>query len=121
MKNIALLLILFSTIASFAQHKKRSPEEKAVYYTREMASELQLDSAAIAAVYPIHLQVSRAFDSLYAANPDKESSRKVAVEIFKNRNKQLKAVLTTIQYLKFDDIQREKMEKRRKEKESAGE
>lgn len=82
-----------------------------------MVKELSLDSAATTKVYEINLKVSQQFDSLYATKPDKDDARKGAFEIYKSRNTALKEVLSKQQYLMFDDIQREKREKKKLEKE----
>jgi hypothetical protein len=102
---------------AFAQnYKKRTPEEKAHYYTDEMVKELSLDSLTSAKVYEINLQVSLQFDSLYATKPDKDDARFGAVAIFKRRDMELRKVLSNQQFLMFDDIQREKREKKKQEK-----
>lgn len=96
--------------------KQRSPEDRARYYTRQMAEQLALDDSAILKVYRINLEVSHRFDSLYELKDDYER-RKGAAMIYKFRNEQYQKVLTNKQYLMFDDLEREKRERKEKEKE----
>lgn len=118
MKKINLLLILaFSFTLTFAQnYKKRTPEEKANYYTQQMVEELKLDSTTTAKVYEINLVVSKQLDSAFAAHTEKESMKKVYYTVFKNRDAEFKKVLSKTQFLMYDDIQREKREKKQQEK-----
>jgi hypothetical protein len=103
---------------SFAQnYKKRTAEEKARYYTDEMVKELSLDSSISSKVFEINLLVSKQFDSLYATKPEKDDARQGAIAIYRKRDMALRTVLSTQQFLMFDDIQREKREKKKLEKE----
>jgi hypothetical protein len=109
---------MFCLQLTFAQqYKKRSPEEKARFYTDEMVKELNLDSLTSGKVYLINLAVSKQFDSLYASKPEKDDARKGAIAIYKKRDAELRNILSTQQFLMFDDIQREKREKKKLEKE----
>ena len=67
-------------------------------------------------LFEINLLVSLQFDSLYATKPDKDQARQGAISIYKKRDASLRQVLSTQQFLMFDDIQREKREKKRLEK-----
>jgi hypothetical protein len=118
MKKINLLFVgLHLTLFTFSQeYKRRTPEEKAKKFTSEMASEITLEKVQEESIYLINLQVSKRFDSLYATKPDKELSRKCSREIFKSRDLEFRKILTTAQFLQYDDIQREKYEKKVKEK-----
>lgn len=120
MKKYNLLLFLFiSTNSLFSQkYKKRTAEEKAKYYTDEMAKELSLDSITSSKVYEVNLIVSKRFDTLYAGSPDKDEVRIKAIQIYKQRDSSLKVILSKKEFLMFDDIQREKREKKKKEKEA---
>ncbi len=112
-----IALMLCSTFCFSQNYTKRTPEEKARFYTDEMIKELNLDSTTSLKVFDINLLVSQQFDSLYATKPEKEEARKGAIAIYRNRDLQLRKVLTTPQFLMFDDIQREKREKKRLERE----
>jgi len=81
-----------------------------------MVKDLQLDSSMASKVFEINLLVSLQFDSLYATKPDKDQARQGAISIYKKRDASLRQVLSTQQFLMFDDIQREKREKKRLEK-----
>ncbi len=83
-------------------YQRRSAEEKARFYTNEMATSISLDSLQVSQVYDINLQVSKRFDSLYAGKPEKE-----------DRDAAYRKILSPLQFLKFDDIQREKRERKR--------
>jgi hypothetical protein len=120
-KNQRLLFIyfiLFSIHLHGQSFKKRSPEEKARFYTDEMVREINVTPEQEPQVFSINLDVSKQFDSLYATQPDKNTARLTAIEIYKKRDMAFRKVLTTKQFLLFDDLQRDKLEKRRKEKES---
>ncbi len=110
----ALWLCTQSLIAQ--PYKKRTPEEKARFYTDEMVKDLQLDSLSAVKVFEINLLVSKQFDSLYAGEPDATQSRAGAIAIYRQRDAALRQVLSKQQFLQFDDLQREKREKRKKEK-----
>jgi hypothetical protein len=118
MKIISLLLIILHlSVLSFSQtYKRKTPEEKARKYTLEMAEEIKLEKEQEEKIYLINLEVSKRFDSLYASKPEKDLLRKESREIFKQRDLEFRKVLNTEQFLRFDDIQREKYEKKQKEK-----
>lgn len=118
MKKISLLLILsFSVYSAFNQsYKKRTPEEKATYYTKQMVDDLKLDSSTTKKVYEINLVVSQQLDSAFAAHTEKESMKKVYYTVFKKRDEEYRKVLTKRQFLEYDDLQRERREAKQKEK-----
>ena len=118
MKKIILLLILsFSVYSAFNQsYKKRTPEEKATYYTKQMVDDLKLDSSTTKKVYEINLVVSQQLDSAFAAHTEKEAMKKVYYTVFKKRDEEYRKVLTKRQFLEYDDLQRERREAKQKEK-----
>ena len=118
MKKISLLLILsFSVYSAFNQsYKKRTPEEKATYYTKQMVDDLKLDSSTTKKVYEINLVVSQQLDSAFAAHTEKEAMKKVYYTVFKKRDEEYRKVLTKRQFLEYDDLQRERREAKQKEK-----
>jgi len=118
MKKIILLLILsFSVYSAFNQsYKKRTPEEKATYYTKQMVDDLKLDSSTTKKVYEINLVVSKQLDSAFAAHTEKEAMKKVYYTVFKKRDEEYRKVLTKRQFLEYDDMQRERREAKQKEK-----
>lgn len=123
MKRISIVLLIQVAVAMYGSHtvqaqswKNRSAEDKARYYTKQMAEDLSLDDSVIIKVYQINLEVSKKFDSLYAKKNNPES-RKGAALIYQFRNEAYRDVLSTKQYLKFEDMERERREKRKKEQE----
>ena len=118
MKLISLLLIVLhlSLLSYSQQYKRKTPEEKARKYTTEMATEIELSKEQEEKVYLINLNVSKQFDSLYASKPEQDVLRKNTIEILKRRDAEFRNILSNEQYLRFDDIQREKREKKLKEK-----
>ena len=116
-KTSLLLVILHLSVMVFSQeYKRRTPEEKAKKYTAEMATEIHLEKEQEAQIYLINVSVSTRFDSLYASKPEKDLLKKVTIELLRNRDAEFRKILTTEQFLRFDDIQREKREKKLKEK-----
>jgi hypothetical protein len=118
MKKISLLLIIsFTLYTSFSQsYKKRTPEEKATYYTKQMVDDLKLDSSTTEKVYQINLIVSQQLDSAFAAHTEKEAMKRVYYTVFKKRDEEYRKVLTKRQFLEYDDLQRERREAKQKEK-----
>ena len=116
-KTSLLLVILHLSVMVFSQeYKRKTPEEKAKKYTAEMAAEIHLEKDPEAQIYLINVSVSTRFDSLYASKPEKDVLKKVTIELLRNRDAEFRKILTTEQFLRFDDIQREKREKKLKEK-----
>jgi Na+-transporting methylmalonyl-CoA/oxaloacetate decarboxylase gamma subunit len=116
-KTSLLLVILHLSVMVFSQeYKRKTPEEKAKKYTAEMAAEIHLENEQEAKIYLINVSVSTRFDSLYASKPEKDVLKKVTIELLRNRDTEFRKILTTEQFLRFDDIQREKREKKLKEK-----
>lgn len=118
MKKINLIQVLmFCAMLVFGQtYKRKTPEEKALRYTIEMKNDIQLDSIQTEKIYLINLEVSKLFDSMYASKPEKDVQKRVTIEILKNRDIEFRKILSTTQFLKFDDIQRERREQKLKAK-----
>ncbi|HOZ51109.1 MAG TPA: hypothetical protein PLU17_04585 [Chitinophagaceae bacterium] len=118
MKVISLLLIILHlSLFTFSQsYTKKTPEEKAKKYTAEMAAIIQLEKEQEEKIYLINVQVSKQFDSLYASKPEKDILRSSTISILKDRDIEYRKVLSNEQFLRFDDVQREKREKKYKEK-----
>ncbi|MEZ5046503.1 MAG: hypothetical protein R2831_05875 [Chitinophagaceae bacterium] len=119
MKKIIIpTLILFFFVQTQAQYKKRTPEEKAKYYTAQLSEQVKLDSAQFEKIYAINIIVSQKFDSLYKENLEDAPRKRAMVNIFKYRDAAYREVLSERQFLIFDDYQREQYEKRKKDKEA---
>ena len=118
MKIISLLLIIihFSLFTFSQTYTRKTPEEKAKKYTAEMATDITLDSVQYQKIYLINVDVSKRFDSMYASKPSKDLQRQSTIDILKARDVEFRRILSTEQFLRFDDIQREKREKKQKEK-----
>ena len=118
MKKTSLLLVMLhlSVMVFSQEYKRKTPEEKAKKYTAEMAAEIHLENEQEAKIYLINVSVSTRFDSLYVSKPEKDVLKKVTIELLRNRDAEFRKILTTEQFLRFDDIQREKREKKLKEK-----
>ena len=117
MKKLLLLCLICAGLSASAQtYKKRTPEEKAKYYTEEMDKEIGLDETQKVKIFDINVVVSQQFDSLFATKPDAETKRKGSIGIYKQRDAAYRKVLTTKQFLMFDDIQREKRAQKMKER-----
>jgi len=109
-------MLHLSVMLCAQEYKRKTPEEKAKKYTSEMAAEITLEKKQEEQIFLINLDVSKHFDSLYASKPEKDLLRKVTIDILKNRDVEFRKVLNSEQFLRFDDIQREKREKKQKEK-----
>jgi protein CpxP len=118
MKKASLLLLIFVyALSTQAQnYVKKTPEEKARKYTDELIAQISLEKEQEEKIFLINVNVSKQFDSLYAAKADKDEMRKAYGVIFKSRDAEFKKVLTKEQFLRYDDWQREKREQRLKEK-----
>lgn len=114
--TMAICWLFHSNSALAQSFNKRSAEEKAEFFTRQMTKDLSLEDSVIKLVYAINLATSKKFDSLYKEGKN-EDTRKGAALIYAFRNEELRKVLSTKAYLKFDDLERERREKRMKEKE----
>ena len=116
-KNSLLLFFVFLCNISFAQQnfKKRSNEEKARFYTQEMKDSLALTEVQEPLVFEINLQVSKSIDSLYKNINEPAERKKKFREIFKTRDEALKNVLELKQFLRYQDIEMEKWEKKKRE------
>lgn len=113
---IGLLISLWPFMLTAQSYQRKTPEEKAKKYTQEMMTEIPLDAEQEPAIYAINLRVSRQFDSLYASHPGQEVLRPAMISIFRNRDTALRAILSPQQFLRFDDLQREKRKKRLEQK-----
>ena len=112
-------LLSVLAISLHAQHPmRRSPEEKAKLFTAEMNAEIKLTPEQETGIYQINLRVSRQFDSLYTIKPEKTLLHKATVELLKARDADFRKILSNEQFLRFDDWQREKREKKIQDKKS---
>lgn len=108
----------FLCMPSTAQ-SRRTPEEKARYYSNQLKTDVALDSNQYRSVFSINLRVSQQIDSLYALPLDEQSRKRSMIPIFRERDSLFRQVLTTVQFLKYDDLQRERRQKKLEEKKKA--
>jgi hypothetical protein len=108
------LCLAFSFSITAQTFKKRTPEEKAKYYTDEMAKDIVLEKGQAEKIYDINLIVSQQFDSLFTSKPESEVKRKGSIAIYRQRDAAFRKVLSNPQFLKYDDLQREKREQKMK-------
>ena len=112
MMSLVLLIALFISATS-QSFRKSSIEERARYFTYKMTEDLLLDYETETRIYKVNYEVSRRFDSLYQSGGDKLEIRKGAAQIYQYRNESFRQILSNVQYLKFDDLEREKREKKK--------
>lgn len=117
---ITIAIVLCTPYVWAQTYTKRTPTEKAQYYTDEMVKDLQLDSSMASKVFEINLLVSLQFDFCMPPSPDKDQACQGAISIYKKRDASLRQVLSTQQFLMFDDNakkEKKRLEKQQKEKE----
>lgn len=122
MKKVTYLSILCLCVYQItwaqATYRKKTLEEKARYYTKQMIDSLHVSEREETLVYAANLDVSKKFDSIYSLRLSNENERKAAFRaIYQYRDSCFKSILPIKEFLRFQDIEREKWE-RRKEKES---
>jgi hypothetical protein len=98
--------------------KKRSVEEKAYYYTNQVASVVAPDSTQYEKMLELNLWISRQFDSLNSSKPDELTRRKASSYLFKHRDSVYRSIFSKKQYLMYDDWQREQREIKRRQYDS---
>jgi len=117
------LLIIFclslSTITSAQakyKYKKRTAEEKARYFTKKMVDSLDVSEAEEEALYEMNIIVSQKFDSLnvFVSELSKKNRSAAYRSIYQHRDSCMKSILPIKQFLKFQDIERERWERKKK-------
>lgn len=124
-KRIAFLSIcfLFGMAFSCAAQKrsakswKRTPEEKARYFTKKMVDSLTVTETQEDSLFKMNIIVSQKFDSLNVFVDSLERRERSAAyrSIYRYRDSCMKVILPIKEFLKFQDIERERWE-RKKEK-----
>ncbi len=126
-KRTAYLLfaILFGVVFSCAaqrkttDYKKQNAEQKARYFTKKMVDSLTVTPAQEEALYEMNIIVSAKFDSLNVLVDSLDRGERSAAyrSIYQYRDSCMKAILPIKEFLKFQDIERERYEeKKRKER-----
>lgn len=112
--KFALLMftILFTTSILSAQNRQRAtPEERAKRQTESLTEQLSLTDTQKKQVYEINLKYSqpRGEDENLSRENRRESFRKLQEE----KDKEVKAVLDDDQKVKYDEIQKEMLQRMR--------
>lgn len=97
------------------EYKKRTPEEKARYFTKKMVDSLTVTEAQEDALYLMNIVVSQKFDSLknIVDGLDKRERSAAYRSIYKYRDDCMRKILPRKEFLKFLDIEREKWERKK--------
>lgn len=97
------------------KYKKRTPEEKARYFTKKMVDSLTVSEAEEEALYKMNIVVSRKFDSLrtFVNTLDRRDRSAAYRSIYGYRDSCMKAILPIKEFLKFQDIERERYERKK--------
>lgn len=122
-KQITIILIgvLFGVVFSCAgqkkkyEYKKRTPEEKARYYTKKMVDSLTVTETQEEGLYEMNIIVSQKFDSLNKFVEGLERRERSAAyrSIYSYRDSCMKVILPIKEFLKFQDIERERYERKK--------
>lgn len=121
-KRISFVLfgILFGVVFSCAaqkkyEYKKRTPEEKARYFTKKMVDSLTVTEAEEEALYEMNIVVSQKFDSLRIIIDDLGRKERSAAyrNIYGYRDSCMKEIIPIKEFLKFQDIERERWERKK--------
>lgn len=126
--GLLLLAILFGVVFSCAaqkkttspykkkyEYKKRTPEEKARYFTKKMVDSLTVTEAQEDSLYQMNIVVSEKFDSLknIVDGLDKRERSAAYRSIYAYRDSCMREILPRKEFLKFLDIEREKWERKK--------
>lgn len=119
---ITLFTILFGVVFSCEgqkkyEYKKRTPEEKARYFTKKMVDSLTVTANQEDSLYLMNIIVGHKFDALkLKVDTMSKKDRSIAYRsIYNFRDSCMRQILPRKEFLKFLDIERERWE-RKKEK-----
>ena len=115
-KVIFVFAILISSMTLFAQDAKpkKTPEQRATMYVKELTTELSLTADQSSKIKAVQLESLTKLDTLKAkaSAGDKKAGKKEAKETTEAANASIKAILTDAQKAKFDawvEAKKEKM------------
>ncbi len=122
MKKLVLLILLCLGCNLNAwsqkkyQYKKRTPEEKARYFTKKMVDSLTVSEAQEDSLYEMNIVVSQKFDSLKLVVDQLSKKERSAAyrSIYQYRDSCMKSIIPIKEFLKFQDIERERWERKKK-------
>ena len=115
-KVIFVFAILISSMTLFAQDAKpkKTPEQRATMYVKELTTELSLTADQSSKIKAVQLESLTKLDTLKAkaSAGDKKAGKKEAKATTEAANASIKAILTDAQKAKFDawvEAKKEKM------------
>ena len=112
-KALLVMAILFSTISMYAQDStvKKTPEERATMYVKELNKELILSADQSVKIQGIQLESIKKVEEIRSKDGDKKEIRKQVKSVNDGANEAIKTNLTTEQKLKFEALLEQKKEK----------
>ena len=123
--NVSRKLFIIATMMSFMcltinlssqiYQTKMSADEHAKMTTNEMKNKLDLDHNQYQKVHEINLKYAKKQNELAASSANKKSEAKTMKSLHEEKEKELKGVLTSDQYKKYEGMEKE-MKKEAKEK-----
>jgi hypothetical protein len=108
--------------SSSYRYKKRSPEEKARYFTGKMVDSLNVTKPQEDSLFIMNIEVSKKFDSVRAIVDDMNREDRSAAyrSIYAYRDSCMREILPRKEFLKFLDIEREKWERKKAKQREKG-
>jgi len=117
--SMCLLLAICDTRAQNNVNAKQRAEKKARYFTKVMLDSLNVTAEQEEALYQMNIIVSEKFDSLgkVVNNLANQKERSHAYRsIYEYRDSCMRNILPIKEFLKFQDIEREKYERKKQQK-----
>ena len=119
---IVLFTVLFGVAFSCSaqkkyEYKKRTPEEKARYFTKKMVDSLDVTEDEENLLYIMNIELSEKFDSLKLSISDNQLTKKERSlgyrSIYAYRDNCMRQILPRKEFLKYLDIERERWERKK--------
>jgi hypothetical protein len=112
-KALLVMAILFSTISMYAQDStvKKTPEERATMYVKELNKELILSADQSVKIQGIQLESIKKVEEIRSKDGDKKEIRKQVKSVNDGANEAIKTNLTAEQKPKFEAWIEQKKEK----------
>jgi Spy/CpxP family protein refolding chaperone len=112
-KALLIMAVLFSTISMYAQDStsKKTPEERATMYVKELNKELSLSADQSVKIQGIQLESIKKVEEIRSKDGDKKEIRKQVKSVNDGANEAIKTNLTAEQKPKFDAWLEQKKEK----------
>jgi hypothetical protein len=117
MKKVLSPLMIMSfcliSMVTFSQQTKPDPEARAKRLSEKMKTELSLSESQYSKVYDINLKYAEKMKDLRGAEGDKHEKMTSVRDLNKNKNEELKAVLSEEQMSKYVAMRKEMKNKAR--------